>query len=79
MKSLFEQFDLKGAAAKDNDVYYSPKGVRAPTILHETLHKTLNGIADPALAGKLGISRRAYKRAGTTSIIDDRLARGGCK
>lgn len=61
------------------DVYYAPDGLRASTILHESLHAFFGeGIPDdPELARRLGISREEFDAGG--HAIDSALERAGCK
>jgi hypothetical protein len=79
VQSVFQDFGWRAARGKGSDVYYSQSGVRAPTILHETLHQQIGRISDPDLATKIGISSADYQKANDSGIIDDALAKAGCK
>ena len=68
--------------------YYFRTGLNAQTILHETIHRVYSsgivredgvpvGIDDEALGLKIGLATGAASSDST--IIDDELAKAGCK
>ncbi len=67
----------QGFFATEKDVYYSSSGIKAPVILHETLHYYL-GLGDMELADKFGLTAE-WNRTKDSRIISNALADGGCK
>jgi flagellar basal body-associated protein FliL len=90
INTLFDQFTIQGlfngpnaplsgaraaTSSSRRNVYYDPSGIRASTMIHETIHQT-SPITDPDLANKIGVSAVDYQKPYS---IDDALEKGGCK
>ncbi len=68
------------ATSDQGRTFYMRKGITSTILTHETLHRLEPGLSDVDLYKKLGGTEAEYNSAGKGSeIIDDTLAKHGCK